>query len=318
MLEVEKQVVLDLLDTSKPLESATSDVPIIETKPDATPEQVVPAEPEKSAESAPADKPEDSSATPEPKKSQGVQKRIDELTRQREDEKRRAEAAEARELRILSALERATGVGKEPEKTVDTEPVKPLSADFTNPEAYDEALQNWISEKAAYIADRKVTQRMEEEKRKQIEETQALQARKVQEDFVKRKENVMKKYPDYQEVAESPDVQVSFPMAYAILQSEQGPEIQYYLGKHPEEAKRISSFNTPDGSPDVARQLVELGAILSKVSEPLKPVSAAPPPLKAIKSGTEPATKSVEEMSMEEYAAKRKPELNARRPGVRY
>ncbi len=326
-MEIEKQVTLDLLATNEPPLSSTNDMPVIETKPDATPvkevkEEVVPAAKEEEKSATP-DKPDDSSATPEPKKSQGVQKRIDELTRQREDERRAREAAEARELRILAALERATGVGKE-EKTVDTEPVKPQPAGFSNPEAYDEALQNWISEKAAYIADRKVSQRLEEERKNTLQETLAAQQRKVQEDFQKRVEKTKEKYPDYSTFAESPEINVSFPMAYAILNSDQGPEIQYYLGRNPEEAKRISSINITDQNgqvvPDVARQLVELGMITAKISTPAappKPVSAAPSPIKPISKASE-AVKTAEEESMEEYAARRKKELNAVRPGMRH
>lgn len=131
-MEIVKGITLDLLPTNEPALSATSDVPIIETQPDASPVKDVPAadkETPKAADTAPAEPAklsEDSSATPEEAKkpAKGVQKRIDELTRQREDERRAREAAEARELRILAALERATGVAEKPAKT-ETEPSSP-------------------------------------------------------------------------------------------------------------------------------------------------------------------------------------------------
>ena len=271
-VKIEKQATLDLLDIKSPGLSSTSDMPVIETKPDVT----VPKDAEEVAE------PLEESTTPEqpapaaddkPKKAQGVQKRIDELTRQREDERRRAEAAEARELRILSALEKTTGTQKETKpETEEKEPVRPKKTDFPDPDQYDIAVDDYVTQRAAWIAKREVRSHIEAQERKAAETTAQAQQRAVQEKFKQRVEETSKKYSDYHEVAESPDVQVSFPMAYAILQSEQGPEIQYYLGKNPEEAKRIASMTTTDQSgnsvPDVARQLVELGIITARLNPP--------------------------------------------------
>lgn len=326
-MEIVKGITLDLLPTNEPALSATSDVPIIETQPDASPVKDVPAadkETPKAADTAPAEPAklsEDSSATPEEAKkpAKGVQKRIDELTRQREDERRAREAAEARELRILAALERATGVAEKPAKT-ETEPLKPKSADFGDPDAYDNAVEDWIAAKSAWIADKRVAQRLDEENKKREQEVVLTQQKAVQDAFNKRVETARAKYPDYSEVAESAEVQVSFPMAYAILNSEQGPDIQYYLGKNPAEAERISSYKAPDGNPDVARQLVELGIItarLTQAPEKPKPVSAAPKPISPISKSSETAP-SPEEESMEQYAARRTKELNSVRPGVRH
>ena len=329
-MDIEKPIVLDLLETKGPALSATSDVPVIETHPDSVQKPDAPAAEEKvetkSEESAsPEGLTEDSSAAPDEvkKPAKGVQKRIDELTRQREDERRAREAAEARELRILSALEKVSGVSKElPPGTEDKEPVKPQKTDFDNPDAYDAALETYVTERASYEARKEVKAQIEAQQKRSQEEANARRAKEAQETFQKRVETAKQKYPDYQQVAESPDVQVSFPMAYAILNSERGPDIQYYLGKNPAEAKRISDMVTTDNSgnqvPDVARQLVELGVISAKLNQPVtpKPVSAAPKPIAPLSKTTDTAEKSPEEMSMDEYAAYRKPQLN-KRPGVR-
>ena len=327
MPEVVKQPSLDLLDIKSPGLSSTDDMPKIETKPDVTvPEKDAEAAEVEAEEPATPDKPAPA-ADDKPKKAQGVQKRIDELTRQREDERRRAEAAEARELRILTALERAT-VKEQPKPDIEEkEPVRPKKLDFPDPDQYDIAVDDYVTQRAAWIAKREVRSHIEAQERKAAETTAQAQQRAVQEKFKQRVEETSKKYSDYHEVAESPDVQVSFPMAYAILQSEQGPEIQYYLGKNPEEAKRIASMTTTDQSgnsvPDVARQLVELGIITAKLNPVVaKPVSHAPAPGKPIKSGETSTPQTLEELgekgTVEEYAARRKPELMARRgPGAR-
>ena len=102
-------------------------------------------------------------------------------------------------------------------------------------------------------------------------------------------------------------------MASAIAHSEEGPEIAYYLGNHPEEAERISKL-----VPQL--QLVELGKIVARLTPTDKPktVSAAPAPGKPIKASSE-TTVSPEEESMEAYASRRKKELAQQyRPGVRH
>ena len=316
VVEVPKQI--DLLDTGAPSLSATSDMPVVETKPDASPpekkETAPPAEvkePEvaekKPEESATPETPDDAAAEPEPKKAKGVQKRIDELTRQREDERRRAEAAEARELRILAALEKATG-SKDKQ-----EPQKPV-LDPNNPDAYNAALEEYVVAKAGHAAEEKVKEKLAEEEKKRQDSELAAQTRKVQEDYKARVEKAREKHPDYSEVAESPDVQVSMVMASAIAHSEDGPEIAYFLGKNPAEAERISKL-----VPQL--QLVELGRISQRLvtpPTPSKPVSAAPAPGKPIKASSE-ASKSADEESMEEYASRRKKQLaEERRPGVRH
>lgn len=316
VVEVPKQI--DLLDTGAPSLSATSDMPVVETKPDASPpekkETAPPAEKEpevaekKPEESATPETPDDAAAEPEPKKAKGVQKRIDELTRQREDERRRAEAAEARELRILAALEKATG-SKESEKELQ----KPV-LDPNNPDAYNTALEEYVVAKAGNAAEAKVKEKLAEEEKKRTDEQNAAHFRQLQESYRSRVEKAKEKHPDYSEIAESPDVQVSPAMASAITYSDDGPEIAYFLGKNPAEAERISKL-----LPQL--QLVELGKISQRLQAPpasTKPVSAAPAPGKPIKASSE-ASKSGDEESMEEYASRRKKQLaEERRPGVRH
>ena len=333
-LVIEKQTTLDLLPTNEPALSATSDVPIIETKPDSTPaEKVVPAaevkeEPKTEDSAPPVEATEDSSAAPDEAKkpAKGVQKRIDELTRQREDERRAREAAEARLDRLFGILEKPA---KQPDLNTEIkEPVKPVSTDFANPEAFDAAVLDY-SEK---MTDWKVKKGIEEfkasEQKRLASEAQNAQVKTLQENFTKREETVRQKYADYSTVAESPDVIVSLPMAQAIFSSEQGPELKYFLGKNPDEAKRISGMTTKmidqQGQiidvPDVARQLVELGKIEARLTTPApvtKPVSAAPKPITPISKATE-ASPTPEEETMDQYAARRKKELNSVRPGVRH
>lgn len=332
---IEKQPELDLLDLKEPAMSAVSDMPKVETKPDAAlpkPEAEAKPEPKEGdktpEKSAAPEQPEldpTAEAEPEKKPAKGVQKRIDELVKQREEAERRAEAERAEKARLLSLLEEKSKPTAEPAKPApdeDPEPKEPSRADFQSPEEYDAAVRKWSREYATWTSDRAVKEaladRDKQEQQKQIEEGQ----RAAREAYVARVEKATAKYPDYKQVAESPDVSVSIPMAQAIMHSEHGPDIAYHLGKHPEEAKRISGLNP-------VQQLVELGQIVAKLNAPApetkpepkpetKPVSAAPKPIKPLGPGASEIRKSPEEMTMEEYADYvNKRDKEARRPGAR-
>lgn len=311
-------VKLDILDIGEPALSSTSDIPIIETKPDSQPE-TKPApkeeakakdledaavdETKKAEESATPETPEDSSASDEPKKAKGVQKRIDELTSNWREAERREEAARQENLRLLALVERGGKVEDKPAAKEDQEPQKPTRESFGTTDEYVAALADYADAKASWSSEKAVKEVLAAEALKTEQRQIEAGQKAAQEAYAKRVEAATKEYPDYKEVAESPDVAVSIPMAHAILQSEQGPKIAYYLGKHPEEAARISQLPPPV-------QLMEMGSIVASFSAPAaspapqpKPVvSAAPKPLKPLESKSEPVAKNPQDMNMDEYA----------------
>lgn len=320
-MEIAKVPELDLLESNHPALSATSDMPVIETKPDASPSEVkaeaVPPEPE--VEDGEAE-PSEESATPAtetpgqpaPSTPRGVGKKIAELVKQREEAVRRENLEREEKLRLLAIIE----ASKKPPEPSD-EPVRPAKADFPDPDAWDEALMQYAEAKAVWTAKREVQVLRDEETRK-THETAVAEGQKIAlENYNSRKEKTKEKYADFEEVANSPDVKVSMPVAHAIIHSENGPELQYYLGKHPEEAERLSAmtvtqFNpqtrTMDSVPDVARQLLELGLIVGKINTPAPkaPITSAPRPLKPLKGGDSAPVKNLAEMSMDEYAKARR------------
>ena len=320
-MEVKEEITLDLIPQNEPALSTANDMPVVETKPDviAAPEKKEPApEPEAKEEvqeeSASPEKPEDPAANAQPPKAKGVQKRIDELVRQREEEK-------AEKLRLLAIVEGMNKPKDEAKVEDDQEPQRPARTAFETQEAYEAALDQYVVEKANFVATKAVNERLAEEARKAEEREQVAVQKAAQETYIARVNKAVEKYPDYKAVAESPDVTVSMPMAHAIMTSEHGPEIAYHLGKNPQEAARIASLQP-------VQQLVEVGLIVAKLTAPApapaapapKPaVSAAPKPIKPLESKGDTHIKSPDEESMEEYASRRKKELAAeRRPGVRH
>lgn len=324
---VDKGITLDLLDQQKPQTSATSDMPVVETHPDAV------AKPKPDAAASKDAKPEDS-ATSEPpvettasdaprKPAQGVQKRLDELTRQREDEKRARIATEQRLERTLKLLEQAMA-GKPAQAEVkgddgDAEPAEPDVAKYTEQEAYNRDYRQYLRSLSAWSG-RQEAKRIQREASEQTQkQRQEEAARKAAETYHARVAKAREKYPDYDDKVYSESVPFTRPMADAISESEFGPDVAYHLASNPEEFSRIAAL--PPRS-----QIMELGYLTHQFRQAAKPdapkpqVSQAPKPIRPIGGGggspAPGASVTGGEESMEAYAARRAKELAAeRRPG---
>lgn len=228
------------------------------------------------------------------------------------DEARKAAEAKADKLeadvgRLAEAVEKLTN--KPAERVEDPRPARDK---FEDPQAYDDALVAWSARQATEIATREAeakaleTRNAEEAERAANE--QKAQTEKIAAEWATRREKAIEKYPDYAEVAESDDLQISLPMSFAILNAgDAGPELIYRLGKNPEEAARISALTVPDGRggmiPNAPAQVFELGKLAAKLSAP-KPVSRTPDPITPIGARERASEKAAEEQSMDEYAAR--------------
>lgn len=307
-MDIKPENVIDLLDQQLPALSSTNDMPVIETKPDATPEptkeQKAEAAPEKAetpTESATVDTEEEPGAAEGKKPPRGVQKRLDELTKQREEANRRAEALQA-------SLDAALALAKKPEVKEEIPELKqPARADFEDPAEWEAAVIQYASDLATQNARQEIQKSLAERERLQNEEAQLTKQRQLQEAYKGRIETTKSKYADFEEVAERADVSLPMPVVRAILTQEDGPDIQYYFGKNPDEAKRFLEMQI-SGEPDVMRQLYELGKISASLKTPKPSLSNAPPPLTPHKPGATSKAKDPSEESMDEYVARRKKE----------
>jgi hypothetical protein len=151
---------------------------------------------------------------------------------------------------------------------------KPKPEQFTTTEEYVEAL-------TAYKADEifRTSTQESESQRREAEQRQRHQS--VVSSYQERVEQAMDKYPDFEDVAYSPDVPITNAMAATIQESEKGPDIAYFLGKNPAEAQRIAKL-----SPFLqAKELGKLEAKLESAPAPVK-TSNAPPPINPIRNAT--------------------------------
>lgn len=172
--------------------------------------------------------------------------------------------------RIAEALQKHT---PQPQVTPDA-PQKPKPDQFTTTEEYVEAL-------TAYKADEIFRTRTQESESQRREAEQRQRHQSVVTSYQERVEQAMDKYPDFEDVAYSPDVPITNAMAATIQESEKGPDIAYFLGKNPAEAQRIAKL-----SPFLqAKELGKLEAKLESAPAPVK-TSNAPPPINPIRNAT--------------------------------
>lgn len=285
---------------SGPSLSTTSDMPAIPAapKPDTadghSPDQDAPKGDTQDASSASTDG-SDTAANPDrAKPPKGVQKRIDELTREKREAERRATEEAAR----VADLEKRLAERQQPEITPTPTDDRPTRDDFEDPDAYTEALTDWSARKAVQ-EDR--VKRVQAEQQARVQESYA----KVSKDWNEGRKKALEKYPDYAEVAENDQLPIAQHVGFAILSSPQGHDIAYYLGKHPDEAARLSALSP-------LQSALAIGALGRQLSEQDKPeVSRAPAPAKPIGGGGT-VTKTPESESMAEYAARRNAELRKR------
>lgn len=227
-----------------------------------------------------------------PKKS--AQERIQELAAKRKEaeadaaaERRRANELEA-QVRVLSA--KAAPIGEEP---------RPIRSQFTSDEAYDDALLKWGATRA--LAER---ERADAQARAEAEQAEIAAA------WSKREKSVMKRIPDYAEVIGGSDISINGFVTQALLESEMGPEITYFLAVNPDEAKRLNAMKPIALIREVAkleRELAELDdeappkAAKESPDKPQK--SKAPPPIEPVKSV--PSSSGASASNFEEYKRRR-------------
>ena len=200
---------------------------------------------------------------PEPPKPDAVQKRIDRLTR----EKYRAKA-EAEQLR--RQLEQVSQ-----QRPQQQEKGVPQREHFADDFSFFKAVAR--HEAAQELAERQARMQMEQEERQaQRQKVETVTA------FDSRLEKVRDAIPDYDEIIQSADVQISQAMYDVILESDKGPEVTLYFARNPEEAEKLSQLSPTAAARAIGRieEKLEREALAKKQStapKPVKPVGGSVP-----------------------------------------
>lgn len=324
---------LDLTGTVAPALSTTSDMPVIDA-PKETPKGAVSEEElaaggtealkakekgDESKDEPKADAKEGDGDKPKPDNTPAWQKaEITKARNRQRDADARADAAEARANatndrldKALAALEKISTRTGTDVQTPDADP-RPVRTAYDDPEKYEADLVAWSAKTAAKVTQAEIEKAAKEreatETKAKTEKVETEKREKVLAAWQKSKTKALETYPDFEEVAESPDVTITPSMVMAMLQINKskgnGADIAYHLGKHPEEAARIATLDQED-------QFVELAEISATLKAKPTPITKVPEPPKPVGSRASATKKSPDAESMEEYAARRNASLRA-------
>ena len=259
--------------------------------PDATQQQPQPvhdADAEsQAAEVETGDTPAESSTE---KKENGIQKRIDELTKYWRNTERDRDYWR----------EQALQAQKKPEDPAipDQPHVAKTLADFE----YDESkYQSYLIAEASKNAVQSAKQLLKQEQEITLRQQK-------QSEFANRESGHAKEIEDYFEVTRNPSLAINQTMAEVAAEMDDGPAVLYYLGKNPVIAEKISQL------PPLAAAR-ELGKIEAKLATTKgQAVSKAPPPTPKIEAkGTpttiDPASPDSDKLSSAEWLRRRNKQI---------
>lgn len=161
---------------------------------------------------------------------------------------------------------------------------EPKLEDFNNDwDSYQRAVARREAEK--FANERESTRRQEEARNQAIRDFQ--QARTL---YSEREVKAREKYEDYDEVALG-NTPISDAMAQAIIHSEIGPDIAYFLGQNRAEAQRIYGLRPERAITEIGKIEAKLEAMAQSASQtPAKKPSNAPAPIEPVAGKTANAT----------------------------
>lgn len=279
MSEVEARLASNIVTSENLAEFAAQKLGLVETPAnEAVNEDAnsAVAEPDAEADQSGQDgEGKDATATDEAKEKKPnpkLERRFSEITKQREQARQEAqrerEAREALETR-LKELEAKVNPPAQAEDELGEEP-KPEQ--FSDMFEYARAL-------AEFTADKKLMERDREEKARQAK---AEQEAKFQA-WADRVNAAKNELPDFDDMVQSSDVRVSDPVRDAIIESEHGPKILYWLAENTDFAKKLADMSVVSA----VREIGKIEARFDKAEKPEpKPVvgkSKAPAPISPLR-----------------------------------
>lgn len=203
--------------------------------------------------------------------------------------------ARARNAELEAQLAAMQQVAQQP-----AEEVAPKQTDFATYEEFNAATASFN----ARAATRAEMQRIAQEANQGI---QAQRVAQIETEWTAKEDAAREKHDDYDEVTRADGLLVSTHMKQALQTADEGAEVAYWLGKHPDEAARIARAPTP------AASVFELGKLAAKVARrPSPKLPGQPDPVKPLKprgSGGNASPASAK--SMDEFVRLRRKEMDA-------
>lgn len=228
---------------------------------------------------SPATEPEEPGSERQERKSKGgFQKKIDRLTKTVADLRAELDAARAngKPLAETPAATEPAAAGKEPK-----------IGEFKSVDEYLEAKTEWL-------VNQKLTLRQQHEEMQAVQE----ERKEIFNAYNQKVAELEAEHDDFAEVVGRSDIQIPESVRLAVLEMENGPQVAYYLGQHPEECDKLCEM-TP------FRAVVEIGKIADKLEVPAstapKNKTMPPPPIRPVGGNASPSSIPLDKLSPEEY-----------------
>lgn len=271
------QQTIEATDDQLPVENAALEAEQAETTDEVAPEEGD----EESATSEDDDAEQGDEDEGKPRKSR-ARDRINELTREKYEQARLAQQLREQNEQLMRYLE-----GQMQQRPADD---MPKLADYDYDEnRYSQAVQAWYSGKMQ--ESQQQAQRHQEMMRQQAEEARAAQA--IQQKLAAGTQ----KYPDFAAKVQDPNLpplrQISPAAFQAVMESDVGIDVAYYLASNPEEIYSLGSMNPVQA----VRKVAQIEAKLA--SKPAKSVSPGKPPTRL--RGNSDTAKDPEKMTTSEW-----------------
>lgn len=253
----------------------------------AAPASEEPTKEEPKGETKVEDKPKEGEQKPK----HSAQDRIRELASKRQEAEAKADAEKQRADLLEIKLKALEAQAAPIEATA-----RPQRASYANDDEYTDALADWKADQA--IARREVQQAQARQQAEQAE---------VAQQWDKRQQQAIAAIDDYAEVIGKSEVIVPPYVHQALLESEKGPEIAYYLALNPDEAKRIAAMKPLAAIKRIASLETDLTEpaeepAVKKVPD-LPKKSKAPEPINPVRGAS--ASNAGPAQSFEEYKRRR-------------
>lgn len=247
----------------------TADLQTETEQSEETQEQPEVEETESEAESGAADDKQES----KPKGKGGFQRRIDKLTR--------------RIYELEKERESPKGQNRQ------TDDPEPKESEFTDIHAFLKAQAKWEARQEVR-AERAAEEKWAEDRRMQ----------QVFDDYNRGVEALEEKYEDFDEVMESATASIPKAAQIAIIEHENGPEIAYYLAKHPDEAEELLEMSS-------TRAVAEIGRIGYQISSASKPKlrTTAPAPIRPLGSSAARSSVPMDKLPYQQFKKAREAQL---------
>jgi hypothetical protein len=247
---------------------------------------------------SPSPRPDAKAEDTDAKQRSEVQKRIDKLVGQRLERER--------EIAQLRRENESLKAGKSAQATPVADETGPKESDYSDYSKFVEDRAAWRAEKAAEAKFQKL---QESQLTSQREARASEELQSQQRSFLTQVENLAAEVPDFQSSVQSlaGQIQTGGPLAQALLQSDKGAALAYYLAAHPAEMARIDAMSSPvRAAIEIARLESRADAHIqsrtrSKASRQASPLDAGGAP----KDGAPESAASMEEYARRYYAQRK-------------